>query len=137
MKYSLSHISLFAGLSPEERKNIEDFCQEKILGEGEYLFREGDEPQAIYIVTSGSFSIYKGEDKKELAIVERGELLGEMAFFGEEKERNASIVAREDSEVLVLLAFSIAQLFGKYPELHEKLQDIIHARQEENKNKGF
>lgn len=132
MKYPLSLFSIFWPLTEEERKNIEDFCQKKALEPWEYLFQEGDEPQALYIVASWSFSVLKWPSNREIAVVAPGELIGEMAFFGNESLRNASVVAREPSEVIVLLMFSLTEIFSKYPSLKGKLTDLVEARQEHN-----
>ena len=137
MKYSLKQFPIFSGLSQDEIRNIEDFCQEKELSFWEYLFHEGDEPQALYILASWTLWVLKWVDKLELAVIEPGSLIGEMAFFWDEKVRNASIVAKENSELIVILAFSLVQLFWKYPELKAKFDAIIEERNELNKSKGF
>lgn len=132
MKNPLSIFPLFSSLSEEERSNIEDFCQEKMLDQWEYLFQEGDEPLAIYIVASWSFSVIKESSKREIAVIKHWEMIGEMAFFGSESVRNASVIAREPSEVIVLLMFSLTEIFNKYPSLKTKLTDLVHVRQEYN-----
>lgn len=137
MKHSLVIHSLFQQLSDEQRKNIELFCQEKTLETGEVLFHEGDEPQALYIVASGSLSVQKWLQKKEIAVLHAGEMLGEMAFFGTETKRNATLIAREKTELIVLLAFSLVQLFNQYPDIKEKLTSLIDKRIEHNKKEGF
>lgn len=136
MNYQLWQYSLFQDLSPEELKNIEDFCQEKILETGEILFHEGDEPQALYIIASGSLSVLKN-NSKEVVVLESGSLLGEMAFFGNETKRNATLKAREETHLIVLLAFSLVQLFWKYPQLQEKLTQLIQAREAYNSDKNI
>ncbi len=137
MKYWLAQFSIFSQLSDAEIKNIEDFCQEKHLAQGEYLFHEWDEPQALYVLASWSLSVVKWDSKIELAHIAPGSLVGEMAFFWNEKQRSASIFATEDSELIVILAFSLVQLFWKYPDLQEKFHSLIRHREEENKTKGF
>lgn len=133
MKYPLSLFSLFSPLTEEERKNIEDFCQEKILEQWEYLFQEWDEPQAIYIVASWSFSVLKWVSNQEVAVIRHWELIGEMAFFGNESTRNASVIAQEESEVIVVLMFSLTEIFIKHPSLKDKLTYLVEKRMEHNK----
>ena len=137
MNYSLTQFPIFSGLSQDEIQNIEDFCQEKQLWSWEYLFHEGDEPQALYVLASWQLWVLKWLNKHEIAAIEPGSMIGEMAFFWDEKVRNASVVAKEDSELIVILAFSIVQLFWKYPELKGKLDTIIEERNSLNKSKGF
>lgn len=137
MLYNLSQVALFSTLNEQEIQNIQDFCQVKHLCSGEYLFREWDEPQALYILASGRLSVKKWDQSTEIALLSPWTLIWEMAFFWNEKKRSASVVAVEDSELTVILAFSLVQLFWKYPDIQDKLQKMITLREEENKEKGF
>lgn len=137
MAFNLLQVPLFSTLSEVELNNIRDFCQQKDISKWEYLFHEWDEPQALYILTSWRLSVEKWPSKSEVAVLCSWALIGEMAFFGDEKSRTASIVAVEDSELIVLLAFSLVQLFWKYPDIQEKMQSMILLREEENRLKWF
>ena len=137
MDFDLSQVSLFSTLSEDEIGNIRDFCQQKKIALWEYLFREWDEPQALYILTSWKLSVQKWPQDSEIAVLISWSLIGEMAFFWDEKYRNASIVALEDSELTVILAFSLVQLFWKCPDIQEKMQAMIRLREEENRSKWF
>ena len=127
---SLESIELFKNLSPEDRKNVEDFCQKKEVKAGEILFSLWDVPQALYIIESWSLSVRKIENGNdiEVAILRTGDIVWEMAFFWEEKTRNATVLAKEPSSLFVLLAFSLVQLFQKYPYIQERLQEIMTQR---------
>lgn len=137
MDFNLSQVSLFSTLNDDEIRDIQDFCQQKTISAWEFLFREWDEPQALYILTSWKLSVQKWPQNSEIVILSAWSLIGEMAFFWDEKSRNASIIALEDSVLIVLLAFSLVQLFWKYPDLQEKMQTMIRLREEENKSKWF
>lgn len=68
-----------------------------------YLFREGDSPDAMYILKSGELAITKTKGTSEivLATLSPGGMVGEMAIF-DMKPRSANVKATKDSEVVVL-----------------------------------
>lgn len=68
-----------------------------------YLFREGDPPDAMYIIKSGGFAITKTKGTSEvvLAEIKTGAMVGEMAIF-DRKPRSANVKATKDSEVVAL-----------------------------------
>jgi CRP/FNR family cyclic AMP-dependent transcriptional regulator len=48
-----------------------------------YLFREGDAPDAMYIIKTGGFAITKSKGNSEIVLAEigPGAMVGEMALF--------------------------------------------------------
>lgn len=68
-----------------------------------YLFRDGDPPDAMYIVKSGGFAVTKTKGNSEVLLAEvgPGAMVGEMALF-DMKPRSANIKASKDSEVIIL-----------------------------------
>jgi len=71
---------------------------------GEMIIKEGDYGISIYKVIKGKVGIYSesGDTKVALAILGRGEVLGEMTFLNNDtKVRSASAMALEESELEV------------------------------------
>lgn len=68
-----------------------------------YLFRDGDAPDAMYLIKSGSFAITKSKGSSEVVLAEigPGSMVGEMALF-DKKPRSANVKAMKDSEVVAL-----------------------------------
>jgi CRP/FNR family cyclic AMP-dependent transcriptional regulator len=68
-----------------------------------YLFREGDAPDAMYILKTGELAITKTKGTSEiiLATLSPGGMVGEMAIF-DMKPRSANVKALKESEVIVL-----------------------------------
>jgi len=68
-----------------------------------YLFRDGDPPDAMFIVRTGSFAITKTKGSSEIVLAEIkvGSMVGEMALF-DRKPRSANVKALQDSEVIAL-----------------------------------
>ncbi len=78
-------------------------AEQKKVAQGTYLFREGDAPDAMYIIKSGSFAITKTKGNSEivLAEIQAGAMVGEMALF-DNKPRSANVKATKDAEVVAL-----------------------------------
>ncbi|MBK9322551.1 MAG: Crp/Fnr family transcriptional regulator [Bdellovibrionaceae bacterium] len=75
----------------------------KKVAKDTYLFREGDAPDAMYIVKSGSLAVTKTKNTSEVVLAEigPGSMVGEMAIF-DKKPRSANVKAIKDSEVISL-----------------------------------
>lgn len=82
-----------------------------------YLFREGDAPDAMYVVKSGKFAILKMKSNSEILLAEigPGAMVGEMAFF-DAKPRSASVKAVKDAEVIALPYKALHAQFANFPE---------------------
>jgi CRP-like cAMP-binding protein len=80
-----------------------------------YLFREGDAPDAMYIIKSGQLAITKtkGNSEVTLAEISTGAMVGEMAIF-DKKPRSANVKAIKDSEVIML----------PYEALHQQMENL-------------
>ena len=82
-----------------------------------YLFREGDAPDAMYVVKTGKLAIVKTKANSEIVLAEvgPGAMVGEMAFF-DQQARSASVKALKDSEVIPLPFKALHQQFQNFPE---------------------
>lgn len=92
---------------------------------GELIIKEGDYGSSIYKILNGRVRIYKsfGRDKTALAILDRGEIFGEMTFFNFGLEpRSASAVAMDD---VVLEVWHPARLTDEYNNMPIILRYII------------
>ena len=131
----LDGLDILSTLSDQDKKNLELFCQPRVLLAGEELFAEWDDANAMYFLKSGSLSIHKRVNgcSVHLGDVHAEEVIGEMALFGENDKRMASANALEYSELVTILLFSINKIITQYPELLDKIKKIIRLRNSENK----
>jgi len=70
----------------------------------EDIFSEGETGDALYIVVSGVVKVFRRSSDgrlKTLALLEKGDFLGEMAILDREI-RSANVRAAEDTEMLVI-----------------------------------
>ena len=88
----------------------------KKVSKDTYLFREGDAPDAMYILKSGELAITKTKGTSEiiLASLSPGGMVGEMAIF-DMKPRSANVKALKESEVIVLPYDSLTKQMDALP----------------------
>jgi len=88
------------------------------IGRGQWLFREGDASQAMYLIKSGRMAITKTSQStnEEIVLAERinGQLIGEMSFF-DGKPRSAGAKAMTTVEVIELPFSTLQEQFDKFP----------------------
>jgi len=106
-------IPIFANINSETLESLSKLLKEERFGQGEYVAREGDHAEAMYIIRSGEVEVRKAirrepEKYKTLAILEKGDIIGEMAVFGEEF-RSADVVVRKDT---LLWKMNYSELFN-------------------------
>lgn len=87
------------------------------LAKDEYLFKEGDFPDNMYIVRSGTLAITKSKNKSEVVLAEigTGAIVGEMALF-DKKPRSANVKAVKECEVVSLPYKGLEQQLAQMPE---------------------
>jgi CRP/FNR family cyclic AMP-dependent transcriptional regulator len=96
-------IGLFSTLQPKELRVIDGLLYERRYLEGEIVFDEGEEGQALYVVLSGKALICKRSDAGLMPIAEipTGSLFGELALLWG-LPRSAQVRAGEDCVLAAL-----------------------------------
>jgi hypothetical protein len=85
----------------------------KSFARDQHIVRSGDEGHEMYLVLRGSADVTT-EDGRTLARLSRGDVFGEMALL-RQAVRVASVVTREDVEVLVIDEGFLRRLRALYP----------------------
>lgn len=127
----LENIELFSSLSKDAINSLEIFCQERKIASWEVLFEKWEESTSMYIVKTWKLQAYDGG--KVLWYINPQEFVWEMALFDEPKVRSASVKALEDTQVIILLSFSIDQLSRTHPEIVSEIKRVIEHRKKQNK----
>lgn len=130
----LDSIELLDTLTLDEKAELSNFCQERIIPKWEVLFSEGDDANAMYILKKWSVNIYKNIDGHQVFLwaVQAQEILWEMALFQNDGKRMATWTAADDTTIITLLSFSIKTLANKNPLMMQKIQKIIDDRVNRN-----
>ena len=120
------------GLSRDDFERIQALAVAKAFRAGESIFAEGEHPDYVYFIQSGRVSIFleKFTVKDEIHTLGPGDCFGEMAVLLDET-RNASAEAVEDTSLLILNKDELLDLIRTDPEIAEKLDALLAARNEE------
>jgi CRP-like cAMP-binding protein len=110
----LKGIYLFKDATDEELARLSQIAEPKKYLQGELVFNEGDEADAIFIVEVGTVDMVP--TGKELAVVSigSGQALGEVAFF-RRGPRPGSARAREKSDLLRIPFDRLEPLLAERP----------------------
>ena len=121
---------LLGQLEAEARALASDEAQPMLCPGGEFLLRQGDPADAMYLVTGGRLQvIVTGPDGTETRVGEigRGEVVGEMALITREP-RSASVQGVRDTPLLRLTAEAFARLVSEHPEALRRVSGWIVSR---------
>lgn len=100
----LRAVSIFRELDPEELKEVATICREEKFKSGEYIFREGESGNRLYLVVEGEVRISRdvpGSGEEALAVLKPGSLFGEMAVF-DRHERSTDAISNGGTTCLTI-----------------------------------
>lgn len=127
--HKLSTIPIFVDISKETLSVLSDLLKEERYAEEQYVVREGDSADAMYILQSGEVEVRKVINRdtgkyKTLTILEEGDIFGEMAVFGKEI-RSADVVVRKDSVLWRLDYSELLKIINSDPASGVKILQVI------------
>jgi CRP-like cAMP-binding protein len=93
---------------------------------GATIIKIGNVPDGVYYLDSGTTVAFNARGEL-LATMEAGTIFGEMAYFGREKKRTATVVAKTD----VVLRRISTEDFKKLPVIIQIFEKIATARRQE------
>jgi CRP/FNR family cyclic AMP-dependent transcriptional regulator len=96
------------------------------LRPGEFLFREGDAADALYIVSRGTLRIMSGIAVYE--VVEAGGIVGEMAIVEQGKRRSASVIAGTHAELMKVDGLTFRELVKANPDFALMVMRVMSRR---------
>jgi len=126
----LDNCILFSGLSPDERDVISARARIRTYKASETIFAMGSPGEHIMALLSGTIriSIPFSEGKELfLAIVQPGEIFGELAVF-DGNERSADAIAETACTLAILDRNDILSFFARNPSLWPKLVKLLAQR---------
>ncbi|MGF1528850.1 MAG: Crp/Fnr family transcriptional regulator [Candidatus Competibacterales bacterium] len=142
------NIWLFAGLSPAEYQVVSAHTAVKVYPRNSVLISEGERAEELFVLLSGRVKVMRCDAKGREFILNTqgpGEFFGELGLL-DGLPRSATVVAMEDSRVLVItrkhfmkwvesdpeLAFKlILALVRRVRELSDHLHGIVHQKVQE------
>ncbi|MCX5858514.1 MAG: cyclic nucleotide-binding domain-containing protein, partial [Proteobacteria bacterium] len=122
-------VPLFSDLNQEELVRIMGGLKRVKYNQGDWMIREGEKGDTIYIISSGKVAIYKkvkGEDLK-ISDLEEGEFFGEFSFFMSH-QRQASVRAEGEVELLEIKREELDKIVEEYPNVSDILVKFYKDR---------
>jgi len=115
-------IDLFQNMTVREAKIASLMAYTEDLEQGTLLFAQGEIGDEMYVVLSGSISIFldKNGKRTDLVRLEKGNTFGEMGLF-RKAERSASAEAAEKTRLLVVNRDCLEPLKKRNPKIAAKL----------------
>ena len=86
---------IFADLEDAELEGVAEICEVLEMRVGEYVFREGDVGDRLYIIESGEVRISRvvpGTGEEAITVLKRGACFGEMAILDKSERSTDAIV---------------------------------------------
>ena len=125
----LKRIPLFAGLSPEDLGKIAARLQPLSLPKGAALFREGEDPDAMYLIVSGQARRLRTHDGAErvVAFLSRGEVAGETGLLTG-IPRTSTVRLDATSEILKLPRKDFEEILREHPTILLHLSRTLAQR---------
>ena len=115
---------LFADLEPGLREVLVSRSHAVSVAAGEWLFREGDPGDALYIVRAGRLEVVDERTGAVLRELGRGDALGELALLTE-SPRSASLRAARSSVLLAVSRSDFESLLVEAPALSRALNQVL------------
>jgi CRP/FNR family transcriptional regulator, cyclic AMP receptor protein len=100
----LKRVTIFKDLDEDEIKQVAEVCREEKFTSGEYIFREGEHGNRLYLVVDGEVRISRdvpGIGEEALAVLKPGALFGEMAVF-DRTERSTHAISNGGTTALTI-----------------------------------
>src|SRR5438093_7807098 len=100
----LRNVAIFKDLEDTELGEVAEKCKEEKFNSGEYIFREGEHGNRLYLIVDGEVRISRdvpGSGEEALAVLKPGALFGEMAVF-DRTERSTHAISNGGTTVLTI-----------------------------------
>jgi CRP-like cAMP-binding protein len=120
----LKEIPLFADLDDDDLKTIATFAEERSVGTGDTLVREGDFADELIAIEEGAAEVRHGDEV--VATLGQGDFFGEAGVVRKEI-RGASVVATSGMRLVVLSNFAVNRMH-KMPGVMDTIERTMQSR---------
>ncbi len=142
-KEVLRKAALFRDLSAPHLDLILTICEETFYNAGQFIFRQDDVGDALYLIADGEVDILlessdEGNKPILLATLHSGEIFGEIVLL-EAGHRTASARARTDAHLLRMPRRRLLGLLNDYPEVGYRIMrrmaiDLVNKLRSANRS---
>jgi hypothetical protein len=107
------HPSMLESLSEDTVRRLSGQGFLMDIPAGQLLTEKGLTQREIFVILDGAFEVHDGD--RRMAVLGRGDVIGEVGFFGTSGRRMASVTAASDGQVLVLRRRFVDELMKSDP----------------------
>ena len=120
---------MFATLKKEHLDSVARIIFEQWVEDGEYICRQGEEGNELYIVKKGEVQVIQKSNGGERVIfkAKEGACLGELAILGN-ITRTASLYAKGNVQLLVIKGEHFLALLKQYPDISVQMLGLMVER---------
>ena len=114
---------IFAGLDDDELEGVAEICEVVKLKWGEYVFREGDEGDRLYIIADGEVRISRevpGTGEEAITVLKKGACFGEMSVL-DHSTRSTDAIVHTSCTLLMITRANFELMLDSDHELGYKL----------------
>src|SRR3954471_22318647 len=100
----LRNVAIFKDLDDDELAEVAEKCKEEKFNSAEYIFREGEAGNRLYLIVEGEVRISRdvpGSGEEALAVLKPGALFGEMSVF-DRSERSTDAISNGGTKTLTI-----------------------------------
>ncbi|MEO6954822.1 MAG: cyclic nucleotide-binding domain-containing protein [Polyangia bacterium] len=115
---------LLRGLDRRQLDSLQQAGELESWSEGEEVVRQGTLGDAMYLILSGTVSVYTGDGARALATLGPGDFFGEMSMI-EPAVRSATVRADERLELFRIPNVAVTRFFGEDPLLMSRI--LVHV----------
>lgn len=115
--------AIFADLDDDELKHVAEICKEQRFKFGQYIFKEGEPGNRLFIIADGDVRISRqvpGSGEEALTVLKKGACFGEMAVF-DRSERSTDAIANTDCTLITITRSDFEMLLDFNRDLAYKL----------------
>ena len=119
----LRSVAIFKDLDTGELARVSEVCREQTFAGGEYIFREGEAGNRLYLIVEGEVRISRdvpGSGEEALAVLKPGAMFGEMAVF-DRSERSTDAISNGGTKVITIARSDFELLLDFNRELAHKV----------------
>jgi CRP-like cAMP-binding protein len=121
----LQRVPIFADLSTRDLESIAKSLKERTYEQGAVILKQGDPGVGFFLIAEGRVEV--SHNSHTIRDMGPGEFFGEMALLVE-RERTATVTAKERTRCLQLVRWDFRALLGENPELAVKLLEVVAHR---------
>jgi len=123
----LSQVALFSRLKTEELKTISTIAIETSCKDGDTLFSKDERVDKLFIVVSGSVTLFKEDQEKPIATVKENDFVGELSLFNA-SPHITSACCSEKSTFLIIKHKDMERLIDEYPAIAVGFIKVLISR---------